>query len=83
MSTCYDKVNHLVDEGMMILERRVVTRTGKRYGVYRSSFSDVTIKFSSGRVEVETKSNAALLGKLHDDWLSSFAHEHEKDELTH
>jgi hypothetical protein len=83
LSICYDKVNHLVDDGMMILERWVVTPTGKRYGVYRTSFSDVTIKFSSGEIEVETKPNAAVLGKLHDAWLSSLGPEHEKDEPIH
>jgi len=70
LSTCYDKVGQLVDDGLMILETRVVTMTGKRYGVYRTSFSDATVKFSSGEIEVETKPNAAVLGKLHNTWLS-------------
>jgi len=71
LSTCYDKIGQLVDGGMMVLERRVVTRTGKRFGVYRTTFSDATIKFRSGEIEVETKPNAAILGNLHDAWLSS------------
>jgi hypothetical protein len=71
LSTCYDKVGQLVDDGMMILERRVVTMTGKRYGVYRTSFSVATIKFSYGEIEVETKPNAAVLGKLQSRPLSS------------
>jgi hypothetical protein len=71
LSTCYDKIGQLVDEGLMILEKRVITRTGRRFAVYRTSFSDATIKFSSGEIEVETKPNAAVLGKLHDAWLSS------------
>jgi len=82
LSTCYDKIGQLVDDGMMVLERKVVTRTGKRFGVYRTSFSDATIKFRSGEIEVETKPNAAVLGTLHDAWLSSFGRSAKKDELS-
>jgi hypothetical protein len=69
LSTCYRRIRQFVDEGLMILEKIVVTQTGKRYAVYRTSFSDVTIRFNAGEVAVETTPNADVLDKLFRKWL--------------
>jgi len=71
LSTCYRRVRHFVDEGLMILERLVVTQAGKRYAVYRTAFSDVTVRLYPGQITVETTPNLEVLEKLRTKWLST------------
>lgn len=71
LSTCYRRIRQLVDEGLMVLEKIVVTQTGKRFAVYRTSFSDATITFNAGVVAIETTPNAEVLDKLIRRWLST------------
>jgi hypothetical protein len=71
LSTCYRRVRHFVDEGLMILERLVVTPAGKRYAIYRTSFSDVTVRLYPGEISVETAPNMDVLDKLRTKWLST------------
>ena len=71
LSTCYRRVRHFVDEGLMVLERLVVTRAGKRFAIYRTSFSDVTIRFYPGEIAVETTPNLEVIDKLRTRWLST------------
>ena len=71
LSTCYRRVRQFVDEGLMILERLVVTQAGKRFAVYRTSFSDVTIRLYPGEIAIETTPNMEVLEKLRTKWLST------------
>jgi hypothetical protein len=71
LSTCYRRIRQFVDDGLMILERLVVTPAGKRFAIYRTSFSDVTIRFYPGETAVETTPNLEVLDKLRTRWLST------------
>jgi hypothetical protein len=71
LSTCYRRTRVLLAEGLMILERSVVTPAGKRYAVYRTSFSQITISFNNGEIDVEVTPNLDILDKLRGMWLSA------------
>ena len=71
LSTCYRKVRYLLDEGLMLLERMVVTQTGKRYAVYRATISEAKISFNRGEVDVQVTPNPEILEKLRRRWLSA------------
>src|SRR5271167_718208 len=70
LSTCYRRVRNLLGGGLMILERTVVTPAGKRYAVYRTSFSKASISFDGGKVAVELTPNMDIIDKLRRKWLS-------------
>lgn len=70
LSTCYRRVRGLLSGGLMILERTVVTPAGKRYAVYRTSFSRAAISFNDGEVGVEVTPNMDIIDKLRRKWLS-------------
>ena len=70
LSTCYRRTRALLAEGLMILERSVVTPAGKRYAVYRTSFSQTAISFVNGEIAVEVTPNLDILDKLRRRWLS-------------
>lgn len=42
-STCYRRAREMVDEGLLVVERIVITRDGKKYAVYRSAFKTIEI----------------------------------------
>jgi hypothetical protein len=71
LSTCYRRTRTLLEEGLMILERSVVTPAGKRYAVYRTSFSETAISFINGEIAVEVTPNLDILDKLRRRWLSA------------
>src|SRR5271169_4034327 len=60
LSTCYRRVRSLLGDGLMILERTVVTSTGKRYAIYRTSFSKVAIRFNGGEIALEVTPNVEI-----------------------
>lgn len=70
LSTCYRRIRHLVDEGLMIQERIVISQAGKRFAIYRTSFSDVAITFDRGEVAAEITPNFAILDRLRTRWMS-------------
>ncbi|MDA4132155.1 MAG: winged helix-turn-helix domain-containing protein [Thaumarchaeota archaeon] len=71
LSTCYRRTRVLLAEGLMILERSVVTPAGKRYAVYRTSFSEAAISFKNGEIAMEVTPNFDILDKLRRRWLSA------------
>jgi len=70
LSTCYRRIRSLLAGGLMILERTVVTPAGKRYAVYRTSFSRASISFLDGDIAVELTPNMDIIDKLRRKWLS-------------
>ena len=67
MSTTYRRVRQFVDEGLMVMEKVVLTKAGKRYARYRTSFTSMTVTLSgSRRIEVEIKANPATVGRLRE-----------------
>lgn len=82
LSTCYRRIRSLLAGGLMILERTVVTPAGKRYAVYRTSFSRASISFHDGDIAVELTPNMEIIDKLRRKWLSdNYPLQNEDDRL--
>ena len=60
VSTAYRKIHGMVDEGLAIIERVMVTDKGKRYMVYRASFSGFTIVCDQGNCKLQSTPNAGV-----------------------
>lgn len=60
LSTCYRRSKELADQGILFVERIVVTGDGKRYVVYKSSIKsvDVTSDFRGVTVKAEIPDDA-------------------------
>ena len=61
LSTCYRRSKELVEEGVLYVERIVLSGEGKRYAVYRSSLKsvDVSSNFLGLTVKAEILDGAA------------------------
>jgi len=68
LSTCYRRARDLLDEGLLVVERLVVTGDGKRYSVYRSSFKTMEISSDLRTLSVTAELNEDVAGKFRDRW---------------
>ncbi len=56
-STTYRRVQELSELGLMVVERIVISESGKRYSVFRSAFKGVVAELDSGQLHVEVTLN--------------------------
>lgn len=65
-STCYRRAHELVKEGLLVVERIVVTGDGKRYAVYRSSFKRIEVSSDFVSLSAFGEVNDGMSEKLHN-----------------
>jgi hypothetical protein len=70
LSTCYRRVRELVDQGLLVIERIVVTGDGKRYAVYRSSFRTIKISSDLELLSATAELNPEVAEKFSRKWLT-------------
>jgi hypothetical protein len=68
LSSCYRRMRELVEQGLLLVERVVVTADGKRYALYRSSFRTVEMLADSGEVSVSAELNSEVAEKFRQKW---------------
>ena len=56
-STTYRRVEELSEMGLMLVERIVISESGKRYSIFRSAFRGVLAELQSGHLHVEVTLN--------------------------
>lgn len=71
VSTCYRKVKALVEGGLMVVERNILTRDGKKYAVYRTTFDHVIVTMNQGVLTAAASVNPDVAEKL--DYLRTTA----------
>ena len=64
LSTCYRRARELVNEGILVVERIVVTGEGKRFAVYRSSFKTVDVESDFHGLSATAQVNEAVAEKF-------------------
>jgi predicted transcriptional regulator len=70
LSTCYRRVHELLDSGVLIMDRIVVTSDGKRYEMLRSAYKGFAVEFQDGGLKADVIVNEDIADKLHSLWLS-------------
>jgi DNA-binding Lrp family transcriptional regulator len=68
LSSCYRRIRELVDQGLLVVERIVVTREGKRYTLYRSSFRTVEMAADFRELSVSAELNEDVAEKFRRKW---------------
>jgi hypothetical protein len=64
LSTCYRRAHELVDQGLLVVERVVITGDGKRYAVFRSAFRRLDIATDFGELSVSVELNDDVADKF-------------------
>ena len=56
-TTCYRKTKWLINEGLVSVDKIVITPEGKKFSLYYSVFKSVNVKYESNNVIVEAEQN--------------------------
>ena len=56
-TTCYRKTKLLINEGLVSVDKIVITPEGKKFSLYFSVFKSINVKYESNNVIVETEQN--------------------------
>ncbi len=63
VSSVYRRINQLEEQGLIGVDRTIVTPEGKSYNKYKALFSQVTIKFRDGDFLIEVVPNRKIVEK--------------------
>jgi len=68
LSTCYRRVHEMHNEGILLIERIVISADGKKSELYRSGFKGINIKMEDGAISIEATLNEDVADKLYNMW---------------
>ncbi len=68
LSTCYRRVHDMMEGGVLIVQKIVITQDGKKYELYRSAFKGLSMTLDSGTVSMEATINEDMADKLYNVW---------------
>lgn len=79
-STCYRRIRRLSDEGVMVVERTVVASTGRKYAIYRSTFTRLDVRLENGVLSAYATLNPAVADRLRytSPWHGSSCFSHQQ-----
>jgi len=60
VSTAYRRVHHLVDRGLLMTERIVISQGGKRYSLFRSTLQGAKIQVQQTGIQVSCTPNQSV-----------------------
>lgn len=60
VSTAYRRVHHLVDKGLLMVERIMIAEGGKRYSLFRSTLQGARIEVQQSGVEATCAPNQSV-----------------------
>jgi len=63
-TTAYRKVKWMVENGLLVVEKIVVSRDGKKFSLLKSVFKSIDAKYEYDRVTVEIEQNVDVLHKV-------------------
>jgi predicted transcriptional regulator len=69
-TTCYRKTNWLLKEGLLIVDKIIITPEGKRFSLFHSVLKSINIKYESNNVIVEAEQNFDTVKKTMERFYS-------------
>jgi predicted transcriptional regulator len=62
-TTCYRKMNRLLAEGLVILDKIVITSEGKKFSLFHSVLKSINVKYENNDVIIEAEQNYDIIKK--------------------
>jgi hypothetical protein len=60
-TTCYRKTKWLLNEGLVIVDKIIITPEGKKFSLYHSVLKSINVKYESNNVIVEAEQNFDII----------------------
>ena len=68
VTTAFRKIKWLLNEGLLIVDKIVITSSGKKFSLYHSTLKAINVRYENNDVIVEAEQNFDIAKK----WLEKF-----------
>ena len=62
-TTCYRKTKWLINEGLFIVDKIIITPEGKKFSLYHSVLKSISVKYEGNNVTIEAEQNFDIVKK--------------------
>jgi hypothetical protein len=62
-TTCYRKTKWLINEGLVIVDKIIITPEGKKFSLYHSVLKSISVKYEGNNVTIEAEQNFDIVKK--------------------
>jgi predicted transcriptional regulator len=69
-TTVYRKIKWLLNEGLVIIDKIVITPEGRKYGLFHSVLKSIGVKYENNNVIVEAEQNFDIVRKMMERFFS-------------
>ena len=69
ISTCYRRIHDMREQGVLVIDRIVLTNDGRKFEMYKSAIKDARINIEGGKMSVEAEPNVDASGRLYRTWM--------------
>jgi len=69
ISTCYRRIHDMREQGVLVIDRIVLTDDGRKFEMYKSAIKDARINIENGKMSVEAEPNVDASGRLYRTWM--------------
>jgi len=70
ISTCYRRIHDMRVQGVLVIDRIVLTDDGRKYEMFKSAIKDARINIEGGKMSVEAEPNVDASGRLYRTWMN-------------
>jgi DNA-binding transcriptional ArsR family regulator len=63
-TTCYRKTKWLLKEGLVTVDKIVITPEGKKFSLYHSILRSINVRYESNSVIIEAEENVDIVKKM-------------------
>ena len=69
-TTCYRKTNWLLNEGLLKVDKIVITPEGKKFSQFHSVLKSINVKYEGNKIIVEAEQNFDIIKKTMERFYS-------------
>lgn len=70
ISTAYRRVNEMTQNGLLAVEKTILTDDGKKFELYRSAFRTIHVGLEQGEINLDVELNEDIATRLSRLWAS-------------
>jgi DNA-binding transcriptional ArsR family regulator len=62
-TTCYRKIKWLLEEGLVIIDKIVITKEGKKFSLFHTVLTSINVKYENKDIIIEAEENFDIIKK--------------------
>ena len=69
-TTCYRKVKWLLNEGLLVVDKIVITKEGKKFSLFHSVLRSINVKYENNNIVIEAEENFDIIKRIAERFYS-------------